>query len=120
MMGRNLVTRLLAVAMLVASPAIGGQVLPMLHPCPVAEEGAGHEHAGHGGHDVPSQDAEHCICIGSCAAAATVAVPDAMTVVVQPQLPEEAKVAPVGSRDTAPAHHPPLDLLPPPTAPPLA
>lgn len=118
-MARNLVTRLLAAAMLVASPAIGGQVLPLLHPCPVAEDGTSHGHGGHDQHGSADQDAQ-CICIGSCNTTATVAAPEGVTIAFRPAAPRDAVGVPVVSQGLESGHQLPLELLPPPTAPPLA
>ncbi|HRP09355.1 MAG TPA: hypothetical protein PLL69_12800, partial [Gemmatimonadales bacterium] len=107
MMVRSLAVRLFAAAMLVASPAIGGQVLPLLHPCPVAEEAAGHQHSGHDS-ESPSPGSGHCICIGSCAASALAAAPESATLAFKPQVPRQPAMGAAQNRDLAPAHQPPL------------
>src|SRR5690606_11726601 len=63
--------------LLLASPAIGGQAAPLVHPC-AAEDGAqGHHaapgadaHDGHHGSTPDATDQPQCSCIGTCAASA--------------------------------------------------
>lgn len=131
--------RWLATLLLIASPAIGGQVLPLLHPCPVelpwvaaAEQGAApapvaadpHAHHGHGAPAEPvpapaghEHGADQCSCIGSCHTPAVLALP-----AIQIAFGAETTV-PVGTdwpviEATGIATRA-VDLLPPKTAPPL-
>lgn len=112
--------------LLLASPAIGGQAAPLVHPC-AAEDGAQGHHAvpgtdAHHGHHESAPDATdqpQCSCIGTCAASALPAQISApVTVLGAVALPVSAprivatRVLPVADR--------PLLLLPPPTAPPVA
>jgi hypothetical protein len=62
---------LLSLLLLLASPAMGGTVLPALHPCPVDApwQAQQSEHAGHEGHHQtpsPGGDSHDCTCISSC------------------------------------------------------
>jgi hypothetical protein len=114
--------------LLLASPALGGTLLPALHPCPVdmpwlTAPAAQVAHAGHHGggeHHVPG--AEHhgqtCHCIGSCLVWSAVAAPAARSIAVQVCLVPVTVLWPVhdASLDLAPRS----SLLPPSTAPPQA
>ena len=108
----------LAALLLIASPAVGGQFMTVLHPCAV-ESASADQHAGHGaGHSSLPEDA-HCSCIGSCQAPSYVAGPRPVVVVatvsVLPTVPlRVAETTPVIASDR------PIDRLPPPTAPPIA
>ena len=126
--------RHLAAFLLVASPAIGGQLLPLAHPCPVdapwvGEAGTADPHAAHGhaGHEAsppstPSGQHAHedCSCIGACATPLALDTPHSAAavraVVLAPPLGAHAWT-PVERLDGALR---PLDRLPPQTAPPLA
>lgn len=118
MLPRGSKFRWLAALLLIASPAVGGQLMPVLHPCAV-ESAADDQHAGHGaGHGSVPEDA-NCSCIGNCQAPADVAGPRpervVATVFVLPTVPlRVAETAPVIASDR------PIDRLPPPTAPPIA
>jgi hypothetical protein len=117
-------SRLLAALLFAASPAIGGTVLPAVHPCPVdmpwLAPDAGT--ASHGDHHQgrPEPDAQHhetCNCIGSWNSGSAIAPP------------EPARVSATGlvvyspvqivAADSSLALSPPATLLPPATAPPL-
>lgn len=115
----------LALLLLVLSPPVGGQLLPLLHPCEAQAAGHVHgaapDHAAHGapaGHDQPHGESA-CTCIGACQAPAVLGSPTTAV----------ASIVPVGVVDTPSAVSPltavtlasrPLDRLPPTTAPPLA
>jgi hypothetical protein len=120
--------------LLLASPALGGTLLPAIHPCPVdmpwlaAHAGPalapGHaEHAGHhaaGANHAPlaGHHGETCHCIGSCLVGAAVAAPEAGSIVAAEYSLPLAHFWPAhdASLDLAP----PASLLPPSTAPPKA
>lgn len=116
---------MLALLLFAASPAIGGTVLPAVHPCPVDMPWLGHgtgsgAHAGHGQDaDQPSRQPEHtsCSCIGICLTATAVVPPRA------PQLGRPGLIlfAPVlvSTTDSSLELSPRATLLPPATAPPL-
>lgn len=117
--------RWLAALLLFASPAISGQLAPLLHPCTAIESGVAGHHGGHAGHGDPgatTEDSETgheiCTCLGACnTAAADTAVPLAT---IAPQHVPAPRVAPrVVRSDAWLVVDRPLDLLPPPTAPPL-
>jgi hypothetical protein len=122
--------RHIAALLLVASPAIGGQLLPLVHPCPVeapwvsevdnADPHATHGHASHGT-PVPSEQHAHgdCTCIGACATPLALDTPRPLAAVWA------AVVVPQAARPWIPVERldgafRPLDRLPPQTAPPLA
>jgi hypothetical protein len=115
-------SRLLALALVLATPALGGAWLQAVHPCPVdmpwLEEQGGHQ-AGHseGHHGAPAGQAEGCHCVGSCSTATGAALVSATET---PSLTTSA--APVPPAFPARGDAPPLrpsDRLPPATAPPL-
>lgn len=118
----------LAALLLLASPALGGQLMPALHPCEGA--GAGHAHGGTAGHaadhasheaasdPVPPTD-RSCTCIGSCHVPA-IPGPPAATVVALVGGSDPLAVAAILPRAESPRRAPPPHLLPPPTAPPHA
>jgi hypothetical protein len=59
-------TRLASLLLLLASPALGGTLLPVLHPCPVDAPWtlAGGDHADHGNHHpAPAQAPEGTLTI---------------------------------------------------------
>ncbi len=113
---------MLALALVLVTPALGGAWLQALHPCPVdlpwLEEQAGHqgEHA-QGHHGAPAGQPEGCHCVGSCSTATgapLAATPESAAVIASaPSLPP---VFP--ARGDAPPLRP-SDRLPPATAPPL-
>jgi hypothetical protein len=125
--------RHVAALLLIASPAIGGQLLPLAHPCPVeapwvGDAGTVDPHAGHGHapHDTtapstPSEQHAHadCTCIGACATPLALDTPRSPIAVMA------AFFAPQTARPWVPVERidgalRPLDRLPPQTAPPLA
>lgn len=125
--------RLLASLLLLASPAVGGMVLPLAHPCPVdapwlADAGAtDSHHAHHGSVATPSGASESapagrdshtdCSCIGICAAPAVLLVPQGVVALVAAvTVPSARPQWPVS--DATETRHQLLDLLPPTTAPP--
>ncbi len=115
----------IAALLLMASPAFGGQLLPLLHPCEAST--AGHAHGGatgHAGHDAPAEhgnpeESENCTCIGSCHVPVLPAAPGAgdqlMAVVTLPPAP--VAISPDTAAPAAAFH---LEFLPPSTAPPSA
>ncbi len=114
-------SRLLALAFVLATPALGGAWLQALHPCPVDTPWLMEaEHAGEHGedhHGSPAGHAEGCHCIGSCSAAGVAGVPTAsLALAVVVPTPPPASVFPPRV-DAAPLR--PSDRLPPATAPPL-
>lgn len=118
----------LALLLALLLPGLGGSWLSLGHPCPSAVAAApaqvdhGHgasHHEGHAPHDTEpaGHHGNHCECLGACHAGPGLLVPSA---------PELAAVAeqhhPVVPRSRQAAWfspHVPLDLLPPPTAPPV-
>jgi hypothetical protein len=121
------------------SPGVGGDVLPLLHPCPVEQPWLATETAGeaaesqagdhaHHGDDTPAGDRsapshDHgdtgsCSCLGSCHAPGLVAVPRApvLDVAVESTAPDTRRWWSV-ERAGAPRL---AELLPPKTAPPIA
>ena len=119
-------SRLLAVLLLAASPALLGTVLPVVHPCPVDAPWLEHQATGQSAQshhhdeasDTPRESHEHqsCSCIGSWLSGTAVA----------PPLPAEIRIAATLAVPVlVPAHDSSLDLgpiaalLPPATAPPL-
>jgi hypothetical protein len=123
-MGRFRTVRWVFALMLIASPAIGGQVAPLIHPCEVAE-GASHHGSGsdadHGEHHSAPADAPdtQCSCIGACFAPALPAPPASVVTTAAWQLP--APSAPrISATPELPPFDPPLLRLPPATPPPTA
>jgi hypothetical protein len=124
--------RWVTLLLLIASPAIGGQVLPLLHPCEAQVERviegdqalASHDH-GHSQHaPAPTEShSEHgdqgCQCIGACHTPAVLAAPASAELAVLAVLPPELRRAEAPEADAPPASIL-LDRLPPSTAPPLA
>ena len=116
----------LAALLLVASPAIGGQLLAVLHPCPAMGQlvSAGENQDDHGDHSsshttAPEHDShDDCNCLGDCQA------PAALRSAVEPRIVAFV-VAPASMHRVAldnaefPVTTPPHYLLPPKTAPPL-
>lgn len=126
----------LATLLLIASPAVGGQVLSALHPCPVeapwldtgagAPEGHGSEHAGHAHHapdaepeGEPGHGSHDCSCLGSCTTPALVR-PDDAPVARLAAAPTPVVRRAVSRTGVAFPADRPHDLLPPQTAPPIA
>lgn len=121
-------SRWLAALLLIASPAVGGQVLPAIHPCPVAtglpdapddhqDHNAGLLSADQGDHSGSGHQAD-CTCIGNCqptpgqVAPGSAPVVRAATYLVDTSVPPLLRPEPPIAR--------PIDRLPPTTAPPLA
>jgi hypothetical protein len=111
-------SRLFALTLLLATPALGGAWLQAVHPCPVdapwlaAQGGHGGEH-----HGTPADASQGCHCVGSCSIAAGAPL-------AQPLETPVAITSTVGPpRSFAPRTHAPVlqpaDRLPPATAPPL-
>ncbi len=119
----SLRSRLLAVALLLASPGAGGMLLPILHPCPVDQPwvtghrmGPAAEHAHHHPADGSGPQHQHCQCIGACEDVA-VSGSDSPLAAIRFPLPV---VRVIGSDAARPARwSDPANLLPPSTAPPL-
>lgn len=115
---RSWTLRWLAAFLLIASPAMGGQLLPLVHPC-AAEAAEYGSHEGHGAGHEQAPEGAPCSCLGSCQATAMVVVPQAQIIAaVVPVLRAHDTIAPVG----VVVHRldRPIDRLPPPTAPPIA
>jgi len=117
--------------LLLASPALGGTLLPAIHPCPVdmpwlAAQAAPADHGGHAGHHAggthhapaAGHHGETCHCIRSCLVGPAVAAPVARALVVAGELLPVTHLWPAhdASLDLAPV----ASLLPPSTAPPQA
>ena len=117
--------------LLLASPALGGTLLPAIHPCPVdmpwlAAPPAPADHGGHAGHHAggthhapaTGHHGETCHCIGSCLVGPAVAAPAARSLEVVGELLPVTHLWPAhdASLDLAPV----ASLLPPSTAPPQA
>lgn len=120
-------SRLTSLLLLLASPAVGGTVLPVAHPCPVdapwLAQGAGkggHEHGGHHHQsNAPANQSGHtCTCPSACTAGLSVAVPTAIATISLPAAPVRTLSSNVAAgMDWTHAF---LDRLPPSTAPPIA
>ncbi|MEO8480385.1 MAG: hypothetical protein ABI542_12235 [Gemmatimonadota bacterium] len=124
MMIDRLRTPWLAALLLLASPAMGGLVLPVLHPCQ-AEQATDQAPTGHHGqsgheghHDQGSSGTHPCTCVGSCHVPALDAGPriTGPVAVVTPVVVHRPQLSP---NTQAPQIRVPLDLLPPYTAPPI-
>lgn len=123
-MMRLLRTPWLAAVLLLASPALGGLVLPVLHPCQAEQATeqmpAGHHgQSGHGGHhDQDHSGTPQCTCVGSCHVPALDAAPriTGPVAVITPVTAHRPQLSP---STQAPLIRVPLDLLPPYTAPPI-
>jgi hypothetical protein len=109
-------SRLLALVLLLATPALGGAWLQAVHPCPVdspwlEQDGHGHEH------DEASK-AAGCHCVSSCSAASIAVLPSGAAEIES--TPSTFSPRPVFSpRADAPLLQP-SEFLPPATAPPLS
>jgi hypothetical protein len=132
--------RWLPLLLTVLSPAVGGEVLPLLHPCPVEQSwSTGSEaptaertaiddrhahHAPPASTDEPTEPAhDHdatggCSCLGSCHTPGVVTAPAAPVVAlaVESSLPVVDRWVAVESVSSARLS----ELLPPKTAPPIA
>ncbi len=126
MMARMRRFRWLATLLIAASPAMGGQLLPLLHPCPVDTPWLAVIHAGHSGMTMPApagaphathESHQHsCSCVGACATPAAAFAPEPVVVDVAFTLEPHAAAWPViEALDRAP---PLVDRLPLSTAPP--
>ncbi len=120
-------SRLASFLLLLASPAMGGTVLPLAHPCPVdapwLAPAPGADGQDHSGHHQPSQtpadqSGHSCTCPGTGAAGISAAVPAVSGTVLLADAPVLALPASAGS--DACWTRALLDLLPPSTAPPIA
>ena len=116
-------SRILALLLFAASPAVGGTVLPAIHPCPVdapwLARHAPSGHAGHQGHGSPvgTHHNETCHCIGSWLSGAALIPPRAPVTVTQ--LLTLFAPPEIFPGDSSLRLDPPAALLPPATAPPL-
>lgn len=114
--------RLLSLLLLLASPAVGGTVLPALHPCPAEAPwtaAAGDSHAGHEGHDQPPAPASHdCRCISSCTTGPVLSPPRRPDTVALPAIFLTLLASPGSDASLIVAAA--VELLPPSTAPPQA
>ena len=111
-------SRLLAIILLLATPALGGAWLQAAHPCPVDSPWLAAQTGSHGAHgEHGSEPGAGCHCVGSCAGAAVAVLAPATA------LSTAAAPAPTARPHIAwgaPAPAPlPSDRLPPATAPPL-
>lgn len=97
-------SRLLALSLLLVTPALGGAWLQALHACPVDAPWAAGDEGAHAGHHGTQESAGGCHCVGTCAGVATAAL------AVASILPPVAEPAPAAR---------PSYRLPPATAPPL-
>jgi hypothetical protein len=109
-------SRLLALALLLATPAMGGAWLQAFHPCPVdtpwlEQHGHGHDHG-------PTSKAESCHCVSSCSAASIAVLPSGAAEFAA--APSGFSPRPVVSRRADAPLLQPSDFLPPATAPPLS
>jgi len=109
-------SRMLAVLLLLATPALGGAWLQAVHPCPVDTPWLEHHGQGHD-HEAASKGAA-CHCVGSCSAASMAALPP-VAVGVADFSSGVAAPALLVPRSDAPLPQP-SELLPPATAPPLS
>jgi hypothetical protein len=121
--------RWISALLLALSPALGGGVLPLLHPCPVEApwldapaSAPVASHAVHAHHQAPPSHSHGpdapCTCVGTCHS------------VVAPDLTPSAEFSALAlvelpSGESWPSVEPslprlPADLLPPTTAPPIA
>jgi hypothetical protein len=119
-------SRLASLLLFLASPAVGGTVLPVAHPCPVdapwlAQQGTGHEgHAGH--HQSPAPQghttSHSCTCPSACTVGLGLLAPAAAGTVSF--LADPIQIVPAFVELTAPWTPSYLERLPPSTAPPIA
>ena len=130
-------SRLTSLLLLLASPAMGGTILPLAHPCPVdapwlapsgsdpvhlREDGPNpaDEHAGHHPSGAPDgQTTSHsCTCPGACTVGLGLSVPSATGTSAFAGVP--VQVFQPFIEHAAPWTPSVLDRLPPSTAPPIA
>jgi len=111
-------SRLLALTLLLATPAFGGAWLQALHPCPVDQPWvAAEDEHGAGHHGAPAGQTEGCHCVGSCSAAGAAVLatsPESLTIISGRALPPRVVPTHVGPPALRPS-----DRLPPATAPPV-
>jgi hypothetical protein len=108
-------SRLLALALLLATPSLGGAWLQAAHPCPVDSPWLLEHEGSHGDH--AQGGAEGCHCVGSCTGA-TVAVVTGAPLLSSAAVPTPVSPPRLSHGAPAPAVRP-SDRLPPATAPPL-
>lgn len=121
MLARFRTARWLTALLLLASPAVGGQVMPVLHPCAAesAEPDSHPQHGGHGSsHETPTDGAQ-CSCLGTCQVAAVAGGPQSTTFTIAAASRPAMRIAVPGDAINHPVDSP-IDRLPPPTAPPIA
>jgi len=120
-------SRLAALLLLLASPAVAGTVLPVAHPCPVdapwlaqTPGDGGHAHGNHHQQSqAPSDQSGHsCTCPGMGAAGIGVAIPSGFGTVLL--APAPVRSLPASADPDARWTRAFLDFLPPSTAPPIA
>ncbi len=116
-------SRLLSLALLLATPGMAGTALQAAHPCPaqapwLAQTGHAPDAHHHGSHGSEPGAPTQCHCIGTCHAASTWA-PPAGGPVLAVRAAAQSVVARPADTVLAPAHFP-YRFLPPATAPPLA
>jgi len=109
-------TRLLALVLLLATPAVGGAWLQAVHPCPVDAPWLAEHHGEHADHQ-DRGGGTGCHCVGSCAGVSGAVVP-AAPVLAARAIPAPATRPRVTAAFSTPAVRP-ADRLPPSTAPPL-
>jgi hypothetical protein len=109
-------SRMLAVLLLLATPALGGAWLQAVHPCPVDTPWLEHHGQGHD-HEAASKGAA-CHCVASCSAASMAALPPVAAAVAHVPAGVALPAAFV-PRSDAPLFQP-SEFLPPATAPPLS
>jgi hypothetical protein len=109
-------SRMLAVLLLLATPALGGAWLQAVHPCPVDTPWLEHPGQGHD-HEAASKGAA-CHCVGSCSTATLAALAPAAAAVAH--VPSGVALpSAFFPRSDAPLPQP-SEFLPPATAPPLS
>jgi hypothetical protein len=109
-------SRILALVLLLATPALGGAWLQAFHPCPVDTPWL--EHHGHGHEHDGAPKAVSCHCVGSCSAATTAVLSTAAANVEA--APQGFSPRPLFARRASIPLPQPSELLPPATAPPLS
>lgn len=111
-------SRLLALALLLAAPALGGAWLQALHPCPVDAPWAAGHGSDHGGQHGGDQEGGGCQCVSACTGVATAALAAASELPPAAERVRPARPAfPPAAVTPAPRSS---HRLPPSTAPPLA
>lgn len=118
----------LALLLAILLPGLGGSWLSLGHPCPTSvaatpapmNHGPDASHHDHGApHDTQSagHHGSHCDCLGACQAGPVLLVPAAPELAAAGEQHHPAAPRPRQVAWFPP--HVPLDLLPPPTAPPV-